>query len=347
MVSAPFRYIVLLILSLGLSFSGRTQGTDFTSADEDPPPFDASGFGDADEGKVTRYCTQKVTGQSPTKLIYAGYDYQHQTDIIGNEFTGLPKETVRSVPGVRAFYSTPVVSRADVILNLAAQYTGTRFRASSVPLWTDAAGLDDGWFHSIGLQATLFKPLNERHFILSQVSADHNIQNFSFDSRAVTLSALALFGWKPTDRLMWGVGAARTYRLGAVIHVPVVYYYHTYSSRLGAEAVLPARAHLRYNLNKRSLLMAGYELEGQQYLLTGSRVPPFAGPFLRRGEIRPRLMYERSLAGFFWLSVQAGVRINGRFSLSDDYGADGDDYVVSYDLSPTPYGQIGVALVSP
>jgi len=343
----PLHQIAFFALLFLAATPAAAQGVaDTPTTEEEPPPFDASGYGDADAGAVKRYCSQKVSGQSPTKLIYAGFDYQGPADFRAHAHR-FPDGRLRGAPGIRAYYSTPVVSRAAVIVNLAAQYSGTRFLAGDPAWWSSYNGLGDEWLHSLGLQATVFKPLNERHFLLFQASADHNIQGEEFDSRAITASALGLFGWKPSDRLMVGVGAARTYRLGAIIYVPVVYYYHTYNRRWGAEVVLPARAHLRYNLDKRSLLLAGYELEGQQYLLTEPRAVPFDGPFLRRGEVRPRIMYERSISGFFWLSVQAGARVNGRFSLSNDYSANGDRFSLRYDLSIAPYAQVGIALVSP
>lgn len=340
-----FLHLCCLLCVLGV----HAQEAD-TAATDDPPPFDASGYGDADVGGTKRYASQKVIGQSPTKLVYAGFDFQGPTElqlreVLGQEITNAPVTRFASVPGIRFAYNTPVISRSTGILNLAVQYAGTRFRGGSAvePL---GASVSQNWFHSIGLQATVFKPLNERFFILAQASADHNSDGFFFDENALTYSGTALFGWKPHDRLMAGIGAARTYRLGAVIHVPVLYYYHTYNSHWGAEVVLPARAHIRYNLSKRSLLLGGYELEGQQYLMS-ENTRRFIPPFLRRGEVRPRIMYERALAGFFWLSVQAGARINGRFNFANQYGDDGDEYAIGTDLSTAPYGQIGIALVSP
>ena len=35
--------------------------------------------------------------------------------------------------------------------------------------------------------------------------------------------------------------------------------------------------------------------------------------YLRRGELKPRITYERQLAGFVWVSAQAGLRYNYRF----------------------------------
>ena len=112
--------------------------------------------------------------------------------------------------------------------------------------------------------------------------------------------------------------------------------------------MLPARAHLRYNLDERSYLLGGYEAEGNQYYL-GDAPGSFAygHNFLRRGEIRPRVLYERSLYRLFWLSVQAGMRFNGRFAIADDYNAAGNDNLVKFHLSPAPYAQVGLALVAP
>lgn len=332
----------LCLFFLALSLSAQAQDTTAV--------FDASGFGDADETPVKRFCSQKIMGQSPTKLVSVAFDYQGPSDLQMNELGGVavsgPKEKLTAIYGPRIAYSTPVISRSNIILNLGINYWGTGYTSSDKG--GAAERLKDRWFHSLGVNATVFKPLDEKHFIIAQVQADHNTQGTDFDSKALTFSGTALYGWKPNERLMWGVGATRTYRLGAVIYLPVLYYYQTFNRKWGVEAVLPARAHVRYNLDKRSYLMGGYEAEGNQYFLGNSgNAIGYSNNFLRRGEIRPRIIYERSLSGFFWISAQAGVRVNGRFAIADKQNADRDNNLVKFDLSPAPYAQIGISLVSP
>jgi len=89
----------------------------------------------------------------------------------------------------------------------------------------------------------------------------------------------------------------------------VLLYNRTFSPKWGCEVVFPARAELRRNFGTTSLLKIGYELEGNAYYLGREGTTDY---YLRRGELKPRLTYERQLVGFIWVSAQAGLRYNYR-----------------------------------
>jgi hypothetical protein len=89
------------------------------------------------------------------------------------------------------------------------------------------------------------------------------------------------------------------------------------------------------------MLLAGYELEGQQFDLINN------SNFLQRGEIKPRLMFEQKLKGFFWLSAQVGYRINGRFNLVNKYDGQEKNEIFINSWGNSPYINIGINFVSP
>jgi hypothetical protein len=68
---------------------------------------------------------------------------------------------------------------------------------------------------------------------------------------------------------------------------------------------------------------------------------------LQRGEIKPRLQWERQLKNFSWLTAQAGVRVNGRFVLTDRYSGKDQHEVFRTQLSVPFYFNIGISLASP
>jgi hypothetical protein len=162
---------------------------------------------------------------------------------------------------------------------------------------------------------------------------------------------------------MWGLGFTRSYRVGDHNYFPVVYYYHTFKNRKwGAEVLAPARANIRRTFNSRNILMFGYELEGQSYRLSrmkgtqysydeGLTIQEMQNPELRRGELRVRFTYEKSLKNFIWLSVQAGYRYNYRYNLDEGEffrGFFGDQpYVLENNLTNPLYLNISINLVSP
>ncbi len=319
-------------------------------------------FGDADDRKIKTYCTQKVLYLSPTKLISVGYEQQGRLPltsafvypVVGSAPDNIPRQTNRtfnSYGGIRLALNTPVISRSNFILNLGLTYWNTRSvvaASKQTALWE---GLQPG-IRSTGLSLTAYKPLDNRHFLLLQANADANgtYRTFNdFDTKALTLSGTAVYGWKRDDNFMWGLGITRTYRGGNLLHIPVLLYNRTFSPKWGVEAIFPARANLRRSFGTNSLLLLGYELEGNVYYLGRANTATHQSDlFLRRSEIKPRITYERKLAGFVWLSVQAGMAVNWRFNVfSTQNPARSETPVFTNTLANAPYCNVSINLVSP
>jgi hypothetical protein len=66
------------------------------------------------------------------------------------------------------------------------------------------------------------------------------------------------------------------------------------------------------------MLQAGFELEGNQYW---ANVPGVENAYIQRGEIKPRIMWDKKLSGFLWINLQAGLRYNYRFDVAKTYNA--------------------------
>ena len=268
-------------------------------------------------GGTKRYATSKVLDQSPNKLISLGYDVQGAYDMEFASIDGAPAQTIRNNnnQGLRLAANVPVVSTTKVLINLAAIYWEHRYSFDkSQPIQNPLAqSLDSYGLRTMGINFTLFKPLNEKQFFLIQGQTDlngnyslANIQSLEY----TRLSVFGIYGWKKHDRLMYGFGAARTFRVGELNYIPLIYYYYTAPSRKwGVESVFPARLNVRRNFNPRTLAFFGYELEGNTYRINNRGNEFAAGRNdleLRRSELRIRLTFERSIKDFLWFSVQAG-----------------------------------------
>jgi hypothetical protein len=308
---------------------------------------DFSAYGDADTKVTKSYCNQKVNYLSPSKLISIGYEFQAPFHINStrqpNDATR--KDDIQAAQGLRVMYSTPIISRSNIIVNAALSHWETGYSTGSAQPASDLVRhLSNRGLRSTSLQATVFKPFNEKTFMIVQAQADVNGSHTSFSDISganFTYSATAIYGWKKSDNLMWGVGAARTYRLGQLIYVPVLLWNKTFNEKWGAEVLLPARAVVRRSFGTTSLLTAGFELEGNAYRLNDIG-------FLRRGEVKPRVTYERQLKNFIWLSAQAGLRYNARFDVYGTQNPKGDNAAsIKTHLSNPFYFNIGINLVSP
>ena len=309
-----FLYFTLAACVLALA-PAAAQVTDTTrtaapAADEN---FDA--FGDAGAGAGT-YNTQKVLYLTPTKLISLGYEAQLPFDL--TTAGPLPASTapavetrVNSARGMRLAFNAPVISRNDFIFNVGLTYWNTGMDLANHKSSPYFHKLQDG-LRTTGLNTTVFNPIDNKHFVILQLNLDANGNYRSLKdvkTEAFTFSATGIYGWKPNDNLQWGVGLSRTYRAGQLLHIPVLLYNRTFSPQWGCEVVFPARAEIRRNFGTNALLKFGYELEGNTYYLGNIGTDEV---YLRRGELKPRLTYERQLSGFVWVSAQAGLRYNYR-----------------------------------
>ena len=337
-------------------------------------------YGDADNEGRKSFCTQKVNYLSPTKLYGIGCEYQAPFDAT----TGVPTDAkgtlgptytnkVNRFSGLRIQTNTPLVSRSTYILNLGVTYwnTGVGMGTADNAAAANAIGFDrvlERGLRTAGVNLTLFKPLDDKRYILLQgnVDASGTYRNPSeVTSKNLTYSGTAIYGWKKNDNFLWGLGITRTYRAGQLLHIPVVLYNRTFNPRWGIEAIFPAKVNVRRSFGPSRLLMLGYEIEGNAYYLgtyegqspNTSQLAAGSDLFLRRGEVKPRLTYEQKLTGFIWLSVQAGVRIGYRFLTYTEQNPRGfafgeTDDVLKYQavntkLGAAPYVNLSINLVSP
>jgi hypothetical protein len=349
------------------------QDTLTPAEEEDYSQYDNIGF--AAEG-AKRYCSPKIEGLSPAKLISIGYDHQMGYIMKADTFRRLgslaslmpDSARVLTSNGVRFGCNIPVISRTDLVWQMGANYWEQRYQfedpsALKSPLLTS---LSENGLRTMGINTTLFKPLNDVKFLLFQGSADLS-GDYQFGKfmplKYTKYSAALIYGKRTSEKKQWGVGVARTYRVGELNYIPIVFYNSTdVANKWGTEILFPARAHVRRTINSRNMLFAGYELEGQSYRLwrfndiNGFNVRN-EDVEIRRGEIRLRAVYEFSLKDFIWMSIQAGYRINYRYDvdrLSDGkeiyraFGLASDaPYVMVNQLTNPLYFNISLNLVSP
>jgi hypothetical protein len=328
-----------------------------------PPEEDFSKYADVEEAPTKRYCTSKVLGISPSRLITLAYDFQGSNTLNAGalEQFASEKADIHNNHGLRFAANFPVISNMRWLLNLGVNYLEHKysFRGGAWQHPLQQSLMQNG-LRSYGFNATLFKPFNETYFSIVQGMAELNGDLALSDVPSLNqtkLTASLIVGKKYHDRLMAGIGLSRAYRGGELIYVPVLLYNYTSpGKKWGIEALLPVRAHFRYTLNARNMLFAGFELEGTSYRLNNLMQ---ANPNLvnrnielRRSELRPRIVYDFSLYHFIWVSVQAGYRINFRNALDEgefyrsSFGKE-IPYLSENKLSNTWYGQISINLVSP
>ncbi len=319
---------------------------------------------------VKRYCTPKVVGLSPAKLVSLGYDFAMGHTINSGAIGTIPAQegNVKNYNGLALNANIPVLSNNKILINVGGSYVESNYSFDNDSLYNPLLTASGRGLKALQLNTTIFKPLNEKNFVLGFLQGD-----YSGDYSARTMQALSftkltwvgVFGWKFNDRYQLGFGATQTYRAGGKSFLPVILYNYTAKNeKWGIEALLPARAHFRYTFNKRTLLLGGFEVVGSSYHLSNEdQLFPANDPTglvdaydntkieLRRSEIRPRLDFQRALSDFIWVGLQAGYIVNYSFNVDSGnfYRGVGSDrpFVMGNSVTSAPYFQVSINLVSP
>lgn len=324
--------------------------------------FDMSAFTEASDAKV--FVTNKILGLSPTKLLNLSFDYAGQNSwetSSGEAFSGNytnNESTFNSNYGLRLETNYPVISNNRLIVNAYLNYWESRY---NVDASQPAIGqlLDENPLRTTALGALIFKPLNEKNFLLFQiegaVNGNYNFGSIDIDFSKTKYSASALYGWKSDDYTNMALGVTRTYRGGRLLHIPVLMYNKTFNEKWGLEMLLPARAAVRRNFSPKSFLMLGYELEGQSYHIQGRNGNSVSPSFdsnatgndweLRKSEIRARISLDKAITDFVWFNVQAGAVFTYRMDI--DQMASSSEAWLTNQVGIPFYFRFGIQLVSP
>jgi hypothetical protein len=362
-------FILVFTGMLCLSNSAFSQ-VDSAARDDDDDFSRYENLSFADQA-AKRFCTSKILDLSPQKLISIGVDFQGphnmQLDSLydhdGNLWSLPVERRLGHTRGLRVAASIPVISKNAVIWTLGGYYWENIYQQKQqigIPPFPHEM---DRWLkqgiRTTALNTTIFKPVNEQSFWLLQaqaeVNGDYGWRNVGTAAKHARWSGAVLYGKKPHDRLQWAIGAVQTWRAGEVNYIPALLYNYTWPSRkYGTEVLFPARAALRRTFNPRNLLFLGYELEGGSYRFQQAESLGFIGSNgfeLRRSELRFRMVYECSLKGFVWMSIQTGVRLNYSYQVDQGNFYRGffgkQTYLMENALTPAPYFQVSLNLVSP
>ncbi len=343
-------------------------------AQVDPPEDDDDDF-DFSEFELAAppsksFCTNKVLGQTPTTLIGVSYDVQLRHDLTANSPVGVmpsvgEEVTINPARAFNIIGNFPLISKNNLLINMNLIYQRQDYSMEGELQHPLNRSLAENGLNRTATLFTVFKPLDDKRFILGQAGLELN-GDYDFGLQSLStlrVPAALLYGFKPNDRLMYAFGLSRTYLGGPLNYVPVVYYYHTFKDqRWGIEALAPARAYLRYRFSSLSLLSIGYNVVGATYRLNDfgdfARELDEDNPLiardveLRRSEIRAGINFQKRLFGFFWLVAEAGYRINYTFELDRDgdflrFWGDDTPYFIENDLRDTPYISIGISYMSP
>ncbi|WP_291780398.1 DUF6268 family outer membrane beta-barrel protein [Cecembia sp.] len=329
-----------------------------------------------DEGDIKRYAKPTIVGLSPTRFLSVSFDMQtpYTMNLSAARFpvsqgTGWGVDEAAPISesgrvnftgGMRFNSNIPIISKSNLVWQSGLNYMRVGYNITDIEADGNASGLtsilNENGLNNLNWTNTFFVPISEENFFIFQGSLDMS-GDFGFSLQpfnTIRWSLAAVYAKRVSERKRWGLGLARTYRVGNLNYVPVVMYDVTSADRKwGTEILFPARAHGRYNFSKDALLLFGYELEGQSY-----RINDFSAGNnsyeIRRGELRPRIELQRKISGPFWAHFQAGYRMDWTFNADELSGSreffrgffGTQDYGMVNNLTNTVYFNIGISFVT-
>ena len=362
-------YWILLIAVLALPNWAMAQ-----DEDEDWSMYDELEL--VDESNVKRYAKPTIVGLSPTRFLSVAWDMQmpynmnlSATRFPASQGTGWGVDAsapisetgrVNFTGGFRFNSNIPIISKSNLVWQSGLNYMRVGYNFSDIEGNDNASGLatilNATGLNNLNWTNTFYLPMSEEHFFIFQGLLDMS-GNYAFSLQpfnTIRWSLAAIYGKRVNERKRWGVGLSRTYRVGNLNYVPVLMYDVTSADRKwGTEILFPARVHGRYNFNKKSLLLFGYELEGQSYRIDEFSVGNNSYE-IRRGELRPRLELQKQISGAFWAHFQAGYRIDWTFNADELPGSreffrgffGTQDFGMINSLGNAAYFNVGISFVT-
>ena len=211
--------------------------------------------------------------------------------------------------------------------------------------------LEDKPLRSIGATFYFVKPwLGNRYFMMrigTKFNGDEGLGNL-VDSDKLRVSIAPLVGWKKNPYTSYAFGIAYSYDFGRQSIYPVISYNHTFNSRLGLETILPLEVKLRYTLTEKNLFYATAEFNGANYniKLNDPSFPQDQDYILRKSELRFLVNYEREIHDWLWFGIEAGLRSNIAFELTDSPKRNANT-IIKNDLNDALVVNLSIFMVPP
>ncbi|MER2998011.1 DUF6268 family outer membrane beta-barrel protein [Pontibacter populi] len=306
---------------------------------------------------LEEYASPGVRGMGKGKGIVIGYERLPQFDIESEARDNRLESGSGRIRRHNKFdvrINAPILNKPQTKLIFGIDYKFEEFNFTDV---TPAAYdlyeyLEDKNLQSIGSQLVYLRSIDNRRFYLIRLKGELN-GDFTKDDLDTDLidyfksTIDVAYGWKKSPDYAIGVGLQFGYTFGRKSVYPAILYNRTFNDRWGVEAIFPANTRVRYNLNEKTLLFAGYRLEGASYNLTVDKgnLSEFGEIELRRTDVKGILRLEREIYDFLWFGVEGGFRQYYRNRVFDEVGS--RDEILDNDLSGAGFVRVELFVVPP
>ena len=315
-------------------------------------------------GNSQEFATPSVVGQGPSKGVVAhlerltDFSIKSKQNVNGTSTTSSATVTKNSRAFIKGY--VPAWNRPHLKVILGFNYDREEFQFNKPDNSVFFRNLEDKGLKVLGAQIAVIRPVDDVHWYIARVKGELNGDYTASEldvNDYLKMSGEFIYGWKRTKYFAWGVGLQLGYTFGRQSIYPAILYNRTFNDKWGVEALFPARVSVRYNVSDKTLLFAGYSVDGLNYNIKLREALPDGRQtlILRQTELRPRLRLEREIYDFLWFGVEAGYRYNASFAAFDEKGNSGNSIlrgsprprIIDNTLGGAPYASLEIFLVPP
>jgi|GEM_PF-694077 len=345
---------------LALSFAATAQVKPSVPRVYPPPAPMAGDTARADQvGQDQEFAVPSVVGMGPSKGLIFHYERVPRFNVSSDgQVVGLSDYQSQATKNARLVIKgyIPMLNHPHLKLILGINYDREEFRFRTQPTGYELYdGIENKGLKTLGGQLAVIRPVNTVNWYIFRVkgelSGDYTSSELNV-SDYLRVSSEFLYGWKRSPTFSWGLGVQLGYTFGRFSPYPALLYNRTFNQHWGVEALFPARITVRYNATPKSLLFAGYSVDGLNYVIK-LRQPlkrEGAGDIrsleLRETEVKFRTRWEREIYDFLWFGVEGGYRYNYAFDAFDRTN-DNRVKVIDSKLAGAPYASLELFIVPP
>ncbi len=309
----------------------------------------------------TNFCTPGILNKSRSRGVDIAFNFLNG-GAMRNDGEGQDGKAgqLNSLQSIILKVKVPLINRPNFKLLLGYSYMPEKYFFSSIPnefalartgpTFSDIFNdLDERRLKHNSFNLYAMKPLDDRHYLTFRLSAAYNgdYQGWNkFEQRYAIYSATTAYSIKKNEDFEYGFGLAFRHNFRRTLLLPFFIYNRNFNEKWGLETVFPAYVNGRYNFNKKTILLFGYQYNSAAYSVDihDSMLDQQHIYHLIHREVLVGASIERQVVPWVWVNLKAGLQLN----LPTDFEATADG-MTSYSVLPahTPYLRVGLFISPP
>jgi hypothetical protein len=297
-------------------------------------------------------CAPGILNKSRSKGMEVSYTRIGGGPITNNTQSSFAPEEINYLQSLKFKLKIPVLNQPDLKILIGFKHQPetiffddpSLIKANSVFKDVHATRLK-----SSGLGIYAMKSINATQYTGIQFKINYNgdyDQLINFDNQYRDINISWAYGYKLDEDFEWGYGVTFSSNFRRTLALPFLFYNRNFNEKWGVESVFPAYIDMRYNLNKKTILLGGYKFNSNNYSIDKSRVGTTApiNYHMNHAELQFGVSVERQLVPWVWMNARGGFQYNLNTRLESQVPE-----FDSFEVRPqhAPYFSIGLFISPP